>query len=88
MVGYELDPCRVHGDGGELIAAGHVRSHEDGRLLIEVPRYSGGSLWPGDPETAWRLVQVSFVPPDAPPGAASATADRAAGQAAAGCSGD
>lgn len=49
MVGYELDPCRVHGDGGELIAAGHVRSHEDGRLLIEVPRYSGGSLWPGDP---------------------------------------
>lgn len=49
MVGFELDPCRVHGDGGELIAAGHVRADEDGRLTIEAPRYSGGSLWPGDP---------------------------------------
>lgn len=48
MVGFELDPCKVHGEGGELVAAGHVRADEDGRLTIEAPRYSGGSLWPGD----------------------------------------
>lgn len=47
-MGFELDPCWVHGDGGELIAAGHVRTHEGDRLVVEAPRYSGGSLWPGD----------------------------------------
>jgi len=47
-VGFELDPCRVHGDGGELITEGHVREHEGDRLVVEAPRYSGGSLWPGD----------------------------------------
>lgn len=47
-MGFELDPCWVHGDGGELIAAGHVRTHEDDRLVVEAPKYSGGSLWPGD----------------------------------------
>ncbi len=48
-MGFELDPCWVHGDSGELIAAGHVRSHEEDRLVVEAPKYSGGSLWPGDP---------------------------------------
>ncbi|GEN78929.1 PilZ domain-containing protein [Actinotalea fermentans] len=48
-MGFELDPCWVHGEGGELIAAGHVRTHEDDRLVVEAPKYSGGSLWPGDP---------------------------------------
>jgi uncharacterized OsmC-like protein len=48
-VGFELDPCWVHGDSGELIAAGHVRTHQGDRLVVEAPRYSGGSLWPGDP---------------------------------------
>jgi hypothetical protein len=48
-VGFELDPCWVHGDSGELIAAGHVRTHEADRLVVEAPKYSGGSLWPGDP---------------------------------------
>lgn len=48
-MGFELDPCWVHGDSGELIAAGHVRAHEADRLVVEAPKYSGGSLWPGDP---------------------------------------
>lgn len=48
-MGFELDPCWVHGEGGELIAAGHVRTHEDDHLVVEAPKYSGGSLWPGDP---------------------------------------
>ena len=48
-MGFELDPCWVHGDSGELIAAGHVRSHEEDRLVVEAPKYSGGSLWPGHP---------------------------------------
>lgn len=48
-MGFELDPCWVHGDSGELIAAGHVRTHEADRLVVEAPKYSGGSLWPGDP---------------------------------------
>ncbi len=48
-MGFELDPCWVHGEGGELIAAGHVRTHEEHRLVVEAPKYSGGSLWPGDP---------------------------------------
>ncbi len=48
-MGFELDPCRVHGDGGELITAGHVREHADDLLVVEAPRYTGGSLWPGDP---------------------------------------
>ncbi len=48
-MGFELDPCWVHGDSGELIAAGHVRTHEEDLLVVEAPKYSGGSLWPGDP---------------------------------------
>lgn len=47
-MGFELDPCWVHGEGGELIAAGHVRVHEEDRLVVEAPNYSGGSVWPGD----------------------------------------
>ena len=31
------------------------------------PRVDLRSLWPGRPERAWRLVQVSFVPPEPPP---------------------
>lgn len=47
-MGFELDPCGVHGEDGELIAAGHVRLHEGDRLVVEAPNYSGGSVWPGD----------------------------------------
>lgn len=44
----ELAPCRVHGEGGELIAAGHVRSADGSSLHVTAPRYTGHALAPGD----------------------------------------
>lgn len=46
---FELDPCRVHGEGGELVAAGHVRVDDGGSILVEAERFTGHSLDPGDP---------------------------------------
>lgn len=45
----ELAPCRVHGEGGELVAAGHVRSADGSSLQVTAPRYAGHALIPGDP---------------------------------------
>ena len=45
----ELAPCRVHGEGGELVAAGHVRSVDASSLSVTAPRYAGHVLEPGDP---------------------------------------
>ncbi len=45
---FELDPCRVHGAGGELVAAGHVHSANATSLQVTAPRYSGRALAPGD----------------------------------------
>ena len=44
----ELAPCRVLGEGGELVAAGHVRSADGSSLHVTAPRYSGHVLAPGD----------------------------------------
>ncbi len=44
----ELAPCEVHGEGGELVAAGHVRSADASSLQVSAPRYSGHVLEPGD----------------------------------------
>lgn len=45
----ELAPCRVHGEGGELVAAGHVRSADGSSLHVTAPRYAGHALTQGDP---------------------------------------
>jgi hypothetical protein len=47
-VALELSPCRVHGEGGELVAAGHVRSADAATMHIDAPRYAGHALVPGD----------------------------------------
>jgi len=47
-VALELAPCRVHGEGGELVAAGHVRSADGSSLHVTAPRYAGHALAPGD----------------------------------------
>ncbi len=44
----ELAPCEVHGEGGELVAAGHIRSADESSLQVSAPRYSGHVLAPGD----------------------------------------
>lgn len=44
----ELSPCRVHGEGGELVAAGHVRSVDATSLHVTAPRYAGHALVAGD----------------------------------------
>ncbi|KGM13410.1 flagellar brake protein [Cellulomonas bogoriensis] len=46
---FDLDPCRVHADSGELLAEGFVREHEDDRLVVEAENFSGRWLEPGDP---------------------------------------
>ena len=50
----ELAPCRVHGEGGELVAAGHVRAVDATTLSVTAPRYSGHALEPGD----WVVLEV------------------------------
>jgi cobalt-zinc-cadmium efflux system protein len=51
--------------------AAEIRLRETGRYIhAEVcgvkpdTKQDLGSLWPGEPERAWRLAQLSFVPPD------------------------
>lgn len=45
---FLLDPCRVHGLDGELVAAGHVRAAGNDAIQVSAPRFSGHSLHPGD----------------------------------------
>jgi hypothetical protein len=45
---FLLDPCRVHGPDGELVAAGHVRAAGNDAIQVSAPRFSGHSLRPGD----------------------------------------
>lgn len=46
---FELDPCLVRAETGELLARGFVREHAAGSLLIEAERFTGSWLEPGDP---------------------------------------
>lgn len=45
---FLLDPCRVHGPDGELVAAGHVRAAGNDAIQVSAPRFSGHSLRPGE----------------------------------------
>lgn len=46
---FELDPCLVRAETGELLARGFVREHAAGSLLIEAEHFTGAWLEPGDP---------------------------------------
>lgn len=45
---FLLDPCRVHGQDGELVAAGHVRAAGIDTIQVSAPHFSGHSLRAGD----------------------------------------
>lgn len=45
---FDLDPCRVFADTGELLADGFVREHEGSSLLVEAEHFGGGWLEPDD----------------------------------------
>lgn len=47
----ELDPCRVHGPGGELVADGFVREQGPDHVVVEAAGYAGAWLHAGDPAT-------------------------------------
>lgn len=45
---FELDPCRIRGQGGELLAQGFVREHEDDVAAVDVEHEAGGWLDEGE----------------------------------------
>ena len=45
---FDLDPCRVHADSGELLAEGFVREQTDEGLIVEAEHFTGSWLHEGD----------------------------------------
>ncbi|MBO1750379.1 PilZ domain-containing protein [Actinotalea sp. BY-33] len=45
---FDLDPCRVFAESGELLAEGFVREQEDDGLLVEADHFTGSWLEEGD----------------------------------------
>lgn len=56
---HELDVCRVHGTGGELLADGFVREQDGDTLVVAAEHFSGRWLEQGDPVVAHVLSEVS-----------------------------
>lgn len=48
-VAHELDPCRVYGSGGELVAEGFVREHVGAEIEVEAKNFTDRWLRPGEP---------------------------------------
>ncbi len=45
---FELDPCRIRAEGGELLAQGFVREHDGDAVAVDVEHDAGGWLTEGD----------------------------------------
>lgn len=45
---FELDPCRIRAEGGELLAQGYVREHDGDEVAVDVEHDAGGWLAEGD----------------------------------------
>lgn len=45
---WELDPCRVHAESGELVADGVVREQTSASLVVDAEHFTGVWLDPGD----------------------------------------
>lgn len=55
---HVLDPCRVYGAEGELLADGFVREQDEDGLLVEAANFTGRWLEPGDPAVVQVLSAV------------------------------